>query len=107
MRTLTVEQAAKAGGCSKATIHKAISTGLLKSTLSDGRRRVDETREQITLIIRKHFPKSRPSRVKPRQTGDGLASLVLWARLDATKRDALIKLADKYSAEELELLLSL
>lgn len=106
----TVGEAARIARCSPATIHYGIKQGYVRSELNGRIRRVTMPRDEIAAVIKEHHPRARPHNApKPEpEVGEGaIQALVAWARLEPAKREALTKLAEKYSADELALLLTL
>lgn len=122
-RVLTVAQAANAGRCSTPLIRRLCRSGAIKSERAGREYRVLDSRELVRDIVARESPKSgyrkrarggsvrrrpEPVPLEPEKNGSaGLGPVFEWVAIPSEKRSVLLKLAQKYSTDNLDLLLSL
>ncbi|MCR4301820.1 MAG: helix-turn-helix domain-containing protein [Sulfuricaulis sp.] len=110
-KTLTVKQAARAGRCSVGTVSKLCREGKLKATKINGDWRIAHTREEVAAIVEKIAPhhgyKKRGNGRTSKRGKMVIAPLLQWLSLDSATRTTLLQLANKFSASDLKLLMTL
>jgi len=115
---MTISQAARYSHVSQGTIAKLLKAGHLKADQKKphGHWHVTTPKADIKRIVVEHSPTSgwkKNAKPQPRlkvrrvRTPDTLRDALAFVALDAEKRAALLALAGKYTATDLQLLLSL
>ena len=120
MREYSTDQVAEIANCHKSTIHRLMSTGKLGKLTKKGRSNYieAENKDQVALMVHKNLTRragyhrkngaqiSQPGMIS--QPGDSMILLLMqWVKVPTEKRELLLKLAVKFTADELRLLLEL
>lgn len=130
MKTYTLPELARSIGCSKSLLGKLIKDGKITSERTGplGHHKIKMPKYEVEKIVNEHtkgrfgFKKTNNGKAKWTKANEeqangrfnrkpslnsGLLPFAEWVGIEAEKRALLIKIADKYSTEDLNLLLNL
>lgn len=115
MRTYTTEQIAEIGRCHKSSVNRLMRAGKLGEVKKFGHANAIQAENQAAVLemvnaaMKKHGFHRHSNGPKPApvdETGT-IILLMEYVKIPAQRREMLIKLAQKFTAEELKLLLEL
>lgn len=110
MKPLTVKQAMRAGHCSKGTIYRLIADKKIQAVQEGRYWMITNTASEVEAIVTREVPNAgwhKTTARKKNRLANGLAPVMEFAALPIESRRTLLKLAKKFSSDELQILLTL
>ena len=119
-RPITIAEAAKAANCAKSFIGKLVKAGKLPGTQENGPKGhwlINMNKADVKAYVATHHPragykkdgstKAKAEAAKKSKNTSPLQELLVWAQIKPSARTLLMAIHDKYTEDELALLLEL